>query len=125
MADLRLKNPPAYSSPTHKDASDDFLETSNGTYTAFVKFPYDGTRLGRPIKFIVVGSKSGGSGVADFRLYNVSTGKVIAEITGKMSADIENLSTFKLTNLPSGSSVFEIQARTNGDAVRVHGYTFI
>jgi len=102
-----------------------YFATKSGTYVVAARFVFRGTTalLGSPdsAKFIVSAS---GSATAAVRLYDVTNGNVIAEVTGITGEAAQVATDATLANLPAGEAVFEVQVkRTAGSGVeeaRVH-----
>jgi hypothetical protein len=87
------------------------------SYQALAKFVFGGTALNNKIISIkgVFYMQSGGSNSYSVRIYDVTNGNIIAEITGADNTSAEIVDLGNVSNLPENEAILEIQVKSTGN----------
>lgn len=107
----------------HPDG-DDYVEIQDTVYRIFANFIYRGSNVWTPTAFRAILSRSAPAGLSYVRVCDCASGLQIAEI--EFSDDEKHLASaaVNIGNLPTGLSIFELQARRHvGAAIgkaRIH-----
>jgi len=98
--------------------SNPYLNTTSPTYTIIAMFHFPGTdKMGVPDAMKVVAWTT--ATTYDVKIYDVVNSLTIAEITAQTNSTAQIVDMGTLSNLPTGSSIFEIQVlRAGGGEVR-------
>jgi hypothetical protein len=119
---LKLKNTPAVGGEksmvvSFASGSTKHVTTNSSTYASLAHFIYAGSSVVGDINTFNVNiwKVGGGANGVDVRLVDLSTGLVIAEllnVTSLLESNIQDMGA--ISNLPTNSSVIEVQGKRNG-----------
>ena len=97
-----------------------YVSKTTASYAVFGTFIFEGTTLAGTIAKIKAIASESGAGTASVRIFDVTNGLQVCEVTGISGTTLSRYDLGAISNLPTGEAIFEVQGKQSaGNNVRI------